>query len=104
MSDPVDLIARAIYELNPAIHGLDDHPFDFGDPRASYSTGLALKQAAAVVEALGGLTRQPAVTLKLADPDRSIVLDDPTDIRSARRHGVGEVLEGGIWVSGWTAA
>ena len=52
------------------------------------------------------MTEESAVRLDLQNPDRSIVLTDPADIRSARKGYVGdaEVVDVSRWVTGWEAS
>lgn len=59
--------------------------------------------AAEIDAALGGLTPTAGVRIRWADPDRSVVLTDATDIRTARKGHIGDaVVDVSGWVSGWT--
>jgi hypothetical protein len=52
----VEEVARAIYNLHPAIQPWDGDPFEFDEPRAEYNRDLAYRQARAAVAALDGFT------------------------------------------------
>lgn len=44
-----DLVAKAIYDINPEIQPWDGDPFMFHEPRAGYKKQLAYRQADAVL-------------------------------------------------------
>lgn len=52
-----------------------------------------------------GLTQETAVRLDLHNPERSIVLTEECDIRSARKgYTAGDVVDVSRWVTGWQEA
>lgn len=60
--------------------------------------------AAVLVETLG-LTPETAVRIEWRNPDRSIVVTDPGDIRSARKYALGaEVIDVERHVTRWERA
>lgn len=52
MDERIDVAARAIYKLRPAIQPWNGDPFEFDEPRARHERELAQKQAAAAIVAL----------------------------------------------------
>jgi hypothetical protein len=57
MSDHrVEAVARAIYNISPAIQPWDGDPFCFDESRAKYERERAYRQATAAIAALDGLT------------------------------------------------